>query len=153
MRPKEVSDRLQLDKIAKDHVWKVEPSCATTGEGIFEGLVCSTTRKTYFLITQLTPPLGMALQQRQATTGCQIDVFLRSASPSLSRYLNDLHALHYTSFWLFPAYTRFLFLRLILNVSHFLSPCNLLVPGHSDEWFFGGLFLFFLYIRHVRTGL
>ncbi|KAL1798358.1 hypothetical protein ACET3X_002395 [Alternaria dauci] len=38
MRPKEVSDRLQLDKIAKDHVWKVEPSCATTGEGIFEGL-------------------------------------------------------------------------------------------------------------------
>lgn len=41
MRPKEVSDRLQLDKIAKDHVWKVEPSCATTGEGIFEGLVRS----------------------------------------------------------------------------------------------------------------
>lgn len=39
MRPKEVSDRLQLEKIAKDHVWKVEPSCATTGEGIFEGLV------------------------------------------------------------------------------------------------------------------
>jgi ADP-ribosylation factor protein 6 len=43
MRPKEVSDRLQLEKIAKDHVWKVEPSCATTGEGIFEGLVCSHT--------------------------------------------------------------------------------------------------------------
>jgi hypothetical protein len=41
MRPKEVSDRLQLEKIAKDHVWKVEPSCATTGEGIFEGLVRS----------------------------------------------------------------------------------------------------------------
>ena len=40
MRPKEVSDKLQLEKIAKDHVWKVEPSCATTGEGIFEGLVC-----------------------------------------------------------------------------------------------------------------
>lgn len=39
MRPKEVSDKLQLEKIAKDHVWKVEPSCATTGEGIFEGLV------------------------------------------------------------------------------------------------------------------
>ncbi|KAF2689262.1 ARF/SAR superfamily [Lentithecium fluviatile CBS 122367] len=38
MRPKEVSDKLQLEKIAKDHVWKVEPSCATTGEGIFEGL-------------------------------------------------------------------------------------------------------------------
>lgn len=40
MRPKEVSDKLQLEKVAKDHVWKVEPSCATSGEGIFEGLVC-----------------------------------------------------------------------------------------------------------------
>jgi len=40
MKPKEVSDRLQLDNVAKSHTWKVEPSCATTGEGIFEGLVC-----------------------------------------------------------------------------------------------------------------
>ena len=39
MRPKEVSDALQLESIAKGHIWKVEPSCATTGEGIFEGLV------------------------------------------------------------------------------------------------------------------
>lgn len=38
MRPKEVSDALNLAVIAKDHTWKVEPSCATTGEGIFEGL-------------------------------------------------------------------------------------------------------------------
>lgn len=38
MKPKEVSDQLNLDLIAKDHTWKVEPSCATTGEGIFEGL-------------------------------------------------------------------------------------------------------------------
>lgn len=38
MRPKEVSDMLDLQRIAKDHTWKVEPSCATTGEGIFEGL-------------------------------------------------------------------------------------------------------------------
>lgn len=38
MRPKEVSDMLELDRVAKNHVWKVEPSCATTGEGIFEGL-------------------------------------------------------------------------------------------------------------------
>jgi ADP-ribosylation factor protein 6 len=40
MRPNEVSEKLKLSSIAKDHVWKVEPSCATTGEGIFEGLVC-----------------------------------------------------------------------------------------------------------------
>lgn len=39
MKPKEVSDRLQLDGVAKNHVWKVEPSCATSGDGIFEGLV------------------------------------------------------------------------------------------------------------------
>jgi hypothetical protein len=71
MRPKEVSDRLQLEKIAKDHVWKVEPSCATTGEGIFEGLVCLTApdRDTK---TNMTP--GMALQQRQATRRQQISL-------------------------------------------------------------------------------
>lgn len=39
MKPDEVKNKLQLDKIAKDHKWKIEPSCATTGEGIFEGLV------------------------------------------------------------------------------------------------------------------
>lgn len=38
LKPKDVSDLLQLDRIAKNHTWKVEPSCATTGEGIFEGL-------------------------------------------------------------------------------------------------------------------
>jgi ADP-ribosylation factor protein 6 len=38
MRPKDVSDALNLNVIAKNHIWKVEPSCATTGEGIFEGL-------------------------------------------------------------------------------------------------------------------
>ncbi|KAF2858392.1 ARF/SAR superfamily [Piedraia hortae CBS 480.64] len=38
MSPQEVSRQLGLDEIASDHIWKVEPSCATTGEGIFEGL-------------------------------------------------------------------------------------------------------------------
>ncbi|KAK3718489.1 ADP-ribosylation factor, Arf Arf6 [Vermiconidia calcicola] len=38
LRPQEVSDKLDLNEIAKGHTWKVEPSCATTGEGIFEGL-------------------------------------------------------------------------------------------------------------------
>ena len=27
-----------MDNTAKNHIWKVEPSCAKTGEGIFEGL-------------------------------------------------------------------------------------------------------------------
>ncbi|KXL47567.1 hypothetical protein M433DRAFT_64052 [Acidomyces richmondensis BFW] len=38
MTPQQVSDVLELNQVAKDHIWKVEPSCATTGEGIFEGL-------------------------------------------------------------------------------------------------------------------
>lgn len=61
MRPKEVSDRLQLEKIAKDHVWKVEPSCATTGEGIFEGLVRTPQNLGK---TPSHSELGMAQQQR-----------------------------------------------------------------------------------------
>ena len=38
MTPQEVSEKLDLNNVAKNHIWKVEPSCATTGEGIFEGL-------------------------------------------------------------------------------------------------------------------
>ncbi|TGZ81660.1 ARF/SAR superfamily [Ascodesmis nigricans] len=37
MSPTEVTDKLQLSKL-KDRVWYVVPSCATTGEGLFEGL-------------------------------------------------------------------------------------------------------------------
>lgn len=33
MRPNDVAQALDLDRVAKDHVWKVEPSCATSGEG------------------------------------------------------------------------------------------------------------------------
>lgn len=38
MEGSEVAQRLDLDNTAKDHAWKVQPSCATSGEGIFEGL-------------------------------------------------------------------------------------------------------------------
>ena len=38
LSPQKVSDELKLNERAKNHIWKVEPSCATTGEGIFEGL-------------------------------------------------------------------------------------------------------------------
>ena len=37
MSPAEVTDKLQLHKM-KDRIWFVVPSCATTGEGLFEGL-------------------------------------------------------------------------------------------------------------------
>lgn len=36
MSPGEVTEKLQLDKIC--NLWYVYPSCATTGEGLFEGL-------------------------------------------------------------------------------------------------------------------
>ena len=38
MTPSEVTERLRLGQL-KDRVWYVVPSCATTGEGLFEGLV------------------------------------------------------------------------------------------------------------------
>lgn len=37
MSPAEVTDKLQLHKM-KDRIWFVVPSCATTGEGLSEGL-------------------------------------------------------------------------------------------------------------------
>ncbi len=38
MKPQEVTDALKLNQL-KDKVWYVVPSCATTGEGLLEGLV------------------------------------------------------------------------------------------------------------------
>lgn len=37
MKPQEVTEALQLSKL-KDKIWYVVPSCATTGEGLLEGL-------------------------------------------------------------------------------------------------------------------
>lgn len=47
MSPTEVTDKLQLSKL-KDRVWYVVPSCATTGEGLFEGLVSPITPHNVF---------------------------------------------------------------------------------------------------------
>lgn len=38
MKPAEVTEALKLNQL-KDKVWFVVPSCATTGEGLLEGLV------------------------------------------------------------------------------------------------------------------
>ena len=38
MNPQEVTDELKLTSL-KDKIWFVVPSCATTGEGLLEGLV------------------------------------------------------------------------------------------------------------------
>jgi ADP-ribosylation factor protein 6 len=37
MKPQEVTDMLKLSTL-KDKIWYVVPSCATTGEGLLEGL-------------------------------------------------------------------------------------------------------------------
>lgn len=42
MTPQEVQERLKLSQL-KDKIWYVVPSCATTGEGLFEGLVSRST--------------------------------------------------------------------------------------------------------------
>ena len=41
MNPAEITEKLQLNKL-RDRIWYVVPSCATTGEGLFEGLVSIT---------------------------------------------------------------------------------------------------------------
>jgi hypothetical protein len=51
MKPQEVTDALKLTQL-KDKVWFVVPSCATTGEGLLEGLVCSLL-SLYLLLIQL----------------------------------------------------------------------------------------------------
>ncbi len=38
MSPQEVTEKLRLSQL-KDKIWYVVPTCATTGEGLFEGLV------------------------------------------------------------------------------------------------------------------
>ena len=47
MKPAEVTEKLQLSRL--DRIWYVVPSCATTGEGIFEGLVRLTSLITPFV--------------------------------------------------------------------------------------------------------
>jgi hypothetical protein len=53
MKPQEVTDALKLSQL-KDKIWFVVPSCATTGEGLLEGLVCSLL---LFLLISPVPPL------------------------------------------------------------------------------------------------
>ena len=62
MKPQEVQERLKLDQL-KDKIWYVVPSCATTGEGLFEGLVIMPTRLP--LPIAADHALGLAIEQCQ----------------------------------------------------------------------------------------
>ena len=37
MKPVEIQEKLSLTKL-RDRLWYVQPSCATTGDGLYEGL-------------------------------------------------------------------------------------------------------------------
>ena len=41
MKPHEIQEKLGLTRI-RDRNWYVQPSCATSGEGLYEGLTWST---------------------------------------------------------------------------------------------------------------
>jgi hypothetical protein len=140
MRPKEVSDRLQLEKIAKDHVWKVEPSCATTGEGIFEGLVRLTVPHRNPK-ANMTP--GMALEQRQATCRQQIGLTSPSSTDmtacaySLASCIypaphsNAPHLQPYCLLILATTYAGSSFASSTSSISTRLSMCGLRYPSQT----------------------
>lgn len=51
MTPTEVTEKLRLAQL-KDRIWYVVPSCATTGEGLLEGLVRElSTRSPHYVLT------------------------------------------------------------------------------------------------------
>jgi ADP-ribosylation factor protein 6 len=53
MTPQEVQERLKLSQL-KDKIWYVVPSCATTGEGLFEGLVSEALPWVEDLVTKIS---------------------------------------------------------------------------------------------------
>jgi ADP-ribosylation factor 6 len=59
MTPTEVTEKLRLGQL-KERMWYVVPSCATTGEGLFEGLVSCGSMKIWRLL--LTRGLGVAVE-------------------------------------------------------------------------------------------
>lgn len=57
MSPQEVTDSLNLSSL-KDKIWFVVPSCATTGEGLLEGLV--SLRSSRLVTALINKTIGMA---------------------------------------------------------------------------------------------
>ena len=68
MTPTEVTEKLRLSQL-KERIWYVVPSCATTGEGLFEGLVsaCTFSALEVAIGAGLTWFAGLAVKQRQIT--------------------------------------------------------------------------------------
>ena len=66
MTPQEVQERLKLNQL-KDKIWYVVPSCATTGEGLFEGLVRFTFLfiSIYFIVSRYSINQNARVRERE----------------------------------------------------------------------------------------
>lgn len=38
LRPAELQEKLSLNRLGPNRVWSIQPTCATSGDGIYEGL-------------------------------------------------------------------------------------------------------------------
>lgn len=100
MTPTEVQEKLKLNQL-KDKIWYVVPSCATTGEGLFEGLVCIWHCGLFYVICADFNP-GLALKQRQdASTKKQIESSSRTFDALLTTF----------AFFMIPLYIMLFFER------------------------------------------
>lgn len=64
MSPQEVTEKLQLSQL-KDRIWYVVPSCATTGEGLFEGLVSDISTILLLNVSLMAPRDGCQTTSRR----------------------------------------------------------------------------------------
>lgn len=94
MSPQEVQERLKLSQL-KDKIWYVVPSCATTGEGLFEGLV------SHSCVLELVDAAKHSTRAGSQTTSRH---HLRNDTESRSRPLHDTIL---SRLFTIPLYTRF----------------------------------------------
>ena len=73
MKPQEVQERLKLDQL-KDKIWYVVPSCATTGEGLFEGLVIFPIFMPFPTVADHRPGLAIKQCQNAASATNEIEL-------------------------------------------------------------------------------
>ena len=84
MTPQEVQERLKLNQL-KDKIWNVVPSCATTGEGLFEGLVSRGCLES--ILDCCLCGLGLALEQCQNCTSKTVKIGHFFARNTISYFL------------------------------------------------------------------
>lgn len=84
MTPQEVQERLKLNQL-KDKIWNVVPSCATTGEGLFEGLVSRGCLES--ILNCCLCGLGLALEQCQNCTSKTVKIGHFFARNTISYFL------------------------------------------------------------------